>query len=62
MSEKILSEFIEKYGVSEINTVIRMRLEFVYALYSENEPCFDEKKEELIACKLLQLLPDAKNT
>lgn len=62
ISENTLGEFIEKYGTSGINTLIRMRLEFIYELYSENEPCYDEKKDELIACKLLQLLPDSKNS
>lgn len=56
MSESILTEFIEKYGFSNISADVSIKAKFVYAVYSSGEFYDEEKKEEIIACKLLEIL------
>lgn len=64
MSESVLTEFIERYGFNKINATVSIKAKFVYALYSSEEFFDEDKKEEIIACKLLKILSnqDEKST
>lgn len=64
MSESVLIEFIEKYGFCNISADVRIKAKFVYAVYTSGEFYDEEKKEEIIACKLLEMLShqDEKST
>lgn len=55
MSEDILTEFIDNFGFGKITAAIRMRVKFIYAVQNNKDFCFEEKKEEIIACKLLEI-------
>ena len=58
MSDSILSEFIEKLGVSHITAKILVRVKLTYAIYNEDDLDYDGYpiKNELIAFNLLELL------
>lgn len=64
MSESVLTEFIEKYGFSNISADVIIKAKFVYAIYASGEFYDEETKEEIIACKLLEILShqDRKST
>jgi hypothetical protein len=54
MCEDALTEFIDKVGFSEPKGKFRVRVKFIYAIYSASEFDYDEpKKDEIIGCKLL---------
>lgn len=55
MSESILTEFIQKYGFSNISADVSIKAKFVYAIYDSGEFYDEEKKEEIIACQLLEI-------
>lgn len=56
MSESVLTKFIEKYGFSKISADVSVKAKFIYAVYNSEEFYDEEKKEEIIACKLLEIL------
>lgn len=56
MSESILTEFIDKYGFNKITATVGMNVKFIYAVHCSEDFYNEEKKEEIIACKLLQIL------
>lgn len=56
MSESVLTEFIEKYGFNKITTTVSMKVKFIYAIHCNEDFYSEEKKEEIIACKLLEIL------
>lgn len=64
MSEAVLTEFIEKYGFNKITDTIGMKVKFIYAVHCSEDFYNEEKKEEIIACKLLKILSnqDEKST
>lgn len=58
MSGNCLSDFIEKVGISNITAKLRVKVKFIYTIYSTDNFDYEEgKKEEIIACKLLEILP-----
>ncbi len=54
-SEAVLAEFIEKYGFNKITATIGMKVKFIYAVHCSEDFYNEEKKEEIIACKLLKI-------
>ncbi len=56
MSESVLTKFIERYGFNKINATVSIKAKFVYAVYNSDEFYDEGKKEEIIACKLLEIL------
>lgn len=53
MSEKILTEFINKFGSDKIVAEVNVKADFVYAIVNKpSEDGFEETHEELLACKL----------
>jgi hypothetical protein len=58
MCEEALTKFIDRVGFSEPKGKFRVRVKFIYAIYSTSEFDYDEsKKEEIIGCKLLKFSP-----
>lgn len=55
MSELVLTDFIEKYGFSKISADVSIKAKFVYAVYASGEFYDEQKKEEIIACQLLEM-------
>ena len=58
VSENTLTEFITKYGFNKISATVKMKVKFIYAVHSPNDFCGDERKEEIIACQLIEILPE----
>lgn len=54
MSEDVLTEFIEKFGISKITSKVNMKLKYVYAVYEE-DPFIEEKQQEIVGFILLGL-------
>lgn len=52
MSEDVLTEFIEKFGISKITSKVNMKLKYVYAVYEE-DPFMEEKQQEIVGFILL---------
>lgn len=53
MDDKILTEFINKFGSDKIVAEVNIKADFVYAIVNKpSEDGFAETNEELIACKL----------
>lgn len=64
ISEQNLTEFISCFGFKNITAIVNMKVEFIYAIHDGGELCLVNQKEEIIACKLLEILSyqDEKST
>lgn len=50
-----LTSFISKYGTDNISAVVSMKLELIYGTYTDTDYCYEPKKEEIAAYKLIEI-------